>query len=132
MLELQYGKHWQVLIKTMKRENQKFSGALSDEELYLIEDGLMLLRAKWENEFPERMERINKVINKLYSEFWEGGKENMTIFKQFLASLTFVEIKEIKRHAKGLLLALEKSNRKEMLEWKIKPKDKENPFNTSL
>ena len=44
----------------------------------------------------------------------------MTTLKQFLAELTFIQIKEISRHAKGLLLALEKSNRKEMLDYEIK------------
>jgi len=43
----------------------------------------------------------------------------MTTLKQFLAELTFIQIKEISRHAKGLLLALEKSNRKEMLDYEI-------------
>ena len=45
----------------------------------------------------------------------------MTTLKQFLASLTFIQIKEISRHAKGLLLALEKSNRKEMLDYEVIP-----------
>lgn len=43
----------------------------------------------------------------------------MTTLKQFLAELTFIQIKEIKRHSKGLLLALEKSNRKEMLDYVV-------------
>ena len=48
----------------------------------------------------------------------------METLKHFLAGLTFIEIKEISRHAKGLLLALEKSNRKEMLKYEIElPKD---------
>jgi len=43
----------------------------------------------------------------------------MTTLKQFLAELTYIQIKEISRHAKGLLLALEKSNRKEFLDYPI-------------
>lgn len=39
--------------------------------------------------------------------------------KNFLAELSFVQIKEISRHAKGLLIALERSNRKEILEYEI-------------
>ncbi len=41
--------------------------------------------------------------------------------RHFLQELTFVQIPDIKRHAKGLLIALDKSNRKEMLEYEIKP-----------
>ena len=40
----------------------------------------------------------------------------MTTLKQFLAELTFIQIKEISRHAKGLLIALEKTNRKDFLD----------------
>ena len=40
-------------------------------------------------------------------------------FKNFLAELSFVKIPAIKRHAKGLLIALEGSNRKEMLEYEV-------------
>jgi len=40
--------------------------------------------------------------------------------KNFLAELSFIQIPAIKRHAKGLLIALEKSNRKEMLDYEIK------------
>jgi len=40
--------------------------------------------------------------------------------KNFLAELSFIQIADIKRHAKGLLIALEKSNRKEMLEYEVK------------
>ena len=43
----------------------------------------------------------------------------MTTLKQFLAELTYIQIKDISRHAKGLLLALEKSNRKEMLDYEM-------------
>ena len=39
--------------------------------------------------------------------------------KNFLAELSYNQILAIKRHAKGLLIALEKSNRKEMLEYEI-------------
>ena len=42
--------------------------------------------------------------------------------KNFLAELSFIQIKDIKRHAKGLLMALEKSNRKEMLDYGLIPK----------
>ena len=45
----------------------------------------------------------------------------MTTLKQFLAELSYIQIKEISRHAKGLLIAIEKSNRKKMLEYTIKP-----------
>ena len=43
----------------------------------------------------------------------------MITLKQFLAELTFIKIKGISRHSKGLLLALEKSNRKEMLSYEL-------------
>ncbi len=46
-------------------------------------------------------------------------------FQNFLRELTFIQIPDIKRHAKGLLTALEKSNRKEMLEYEIKPPEKD-------
>lgn len=36
--------------------------------------------------------------------------------KNFLADLSFIQIKEISRHAKGLLIALEKSDRNEFLD----------------
>ena len=56
----------------MKRENQKFYGILKDKELYLIEDALMKYKEVFcsigEN---ERKEEIDKLINKLYSEFAE-------------------------------------------------------------
>ena len=47
----------------------------------------------------------------------------MITLKQFLAELSYTQLKEISRHAKGLLLALEKSNRKEMLEYEVREKD---------
>ena len=47
----------------------------------------------------------------------------MTI-KNFLAELSFVQLKDIKRHAKGLLIAIEKSNRKELLDYEINLKRK--------
>lgn len=46
---------------------------------------------------------------------------NMTL-KNLLAELSLVEEKEIKRHAKGLLIAIEKSNRKELLDYGLIPK----------
>lgn len=48
----------------------------------------------------------------------------ITTLQNFLRELTFIQIPDIKRHAKGLLTALEKSNRKEMLEYTIKPPEK--------
>jgi len=50
----------------MKRSEQKFKGVLSDEELNLVEDGLIALRAL----YPERKAKANKLISKLYK-FWE-------------------------------------------------------------
>jgi len=47
-----------------------------------------------------------------------------TTLKHLLQELAFIEIPEIKRHSKGLLKALEKSNRKEMLDYLIIDKDK--------
>ena len=47
----------------------------------------------------------------------------MTI-KNFLAELSFVQLKDIKRHAKGLLIAIEKSNRKEILDYEVIPEMK--------
>ncbi len=46
----------------------------------------------------------------------------MNTLQSFLRELTFIKIPDIKRHAKGLLIALEKSNRKEMLEYKMIPR----------
>ena len=45
----------------MKREEQKFTGVLKDKELYLIEQGLEELNT----------DEAQKVIMKLYKEFWE-------------------------------------------------------------
>lgn len=45
----------------------------------------------------------------------------ITTLQNFLRELTFIQIPDIKRHAKGLLTALEKSNRKEMLDYLVKP-----------
>ncbi len=42
-----------------------------------------------------------------------------TTLQSFLRELTFIQISDIKRHAKGLLTALEKSNRKEFLDYTI-------------
>jgi len=39
--------------------------------------------------------------------------------KNFLAEMSFIQIEGIKRHAKGLLIALEKSNRKEFLNYEV-------------
>lgn len=36
-----------------------------------------------------------------------------------MQDLSFQELKDIKRHAKGLLLAIEKSNRKEFLDYQV-------------
>ena len=44
--------------------------------------------------------------------------------KNFLAELSFIQIPAVKRHAKGLMIALEKSKRKEMLEYEVNWKDK--------
>jgi len=44
--------------------------------------------------------------------------------RNFLAELSFIQIAGIKRHAKGLLIALEKSNRKEMLDYEVKFKER--------
>jgi hypothetical protein len=55
----------------------------------------------------------------------------MTTLKQFLAELTYIQIKEISRHAKGLLIAIEKSNREEMLKYQVEPpKENEPPSNS--
>ncbi len=43
----------------------------------------------------------------------------ITTLQSFLRELTFIQIPDIKRHAKGLLIALEKSNRKEFLEYEM-------------
>ncbi len=48
-----------------------------------------------------------------------------TTLQNFLRELTFIQIPDIKRHAKGLLIALEKSNRKDFLEYEIKPPEKD-------
>ena len=50
----------------------------------------------------------------------------MIILQNFLRELTFVQIADIKRHANGLLKALEKSNRKEMLEYQVKSEKNDN------
>ena len=44
--------------------------------------------------------------------------------QNLLAELSFVKIKNISRHAKGLLLALKKSNRKEILDYEILDNEK--------
>ena len=55
----------------------------------------------------------------------------MTItLRHLLQELTFIKIPDIKRHAKGLLIALDKSNRKEMLEYEIKFNDKKPPLSS--
>jgi len=46
-----------------KRERQKFTGTLTDRELYMIEDGLKLLQATGTD--------TEQLIIKLYSEFSE-------------------------------------------------------------
>ena len=46
-----------------------------------------------------------------------GFLTNMTL-KHLLAELGYIEIPNIKRHARGLLKALEGSNRKEFLEYR--------------
>lgn len=45
----------------------------------------------------------------------------MTI-RQLLQELSFIKINNIKRNAKGLLLALEDSNRKEFLDYEVEEK----------
>lgn len=50
-------------VNKMKRENQAFQGKLRDKELYLIEDALS-------GKTVDR-EEADKLIMKLYSEFWE-------------------------------------------------------------
>ena len=47
----------------MKRENQKFTGTLTDKELYIIEDGLKALQSQGID--------TEKLILKLYSVFSE-------------------------------------------------------------
>ena len=70
---------------------------------------------------------MNDLMLKLKKCFNLSTPNNMTTLKQFLAELTFVQIKEISRHSKGLLLALEKSNRKDFLDYEVKPPEKELP-----
>jgi len=54
----------------MKRELQVFQGDLKDKELYLIEDALEYFR-DFAGLTEESNKKINKLIQKLYSEFWE-------------------------------------------------------------
>lgn len=54
----------------MKRELQVFTGNLKDKELYLIEDALEYYK-NVNDMTPEKDKTINKLIQKLYSEFWE-------------------------------------------------------------
>ncbi len=50
----------------------------------------------------------------------------ITTLQNFLRELTFVQVSDIKRHAKGLLIALEKSNRKEFLKYEVLPPKDDN------
>jgi len=63
----------------MGRQDQKFEGILTDRDLYLIEDGLIELRKKYEGwkydlKCLDKVKQINNLIKKLYSTFWESSK----------------------------------------------------------